>query len=664
MTQVGRSYAHSVCPFQEGQGWELFTSGVGGGATMVQMDVRGRLLAYGRKDNSVEVWDMRTVPVVVCTVAPLPLAVDLMITGACFSQHGDALAVLASKKRPAGTSSSAGSGHKRTDGHLRQVFICSLVTRNDNNNNSNAPSVVAEFSIPFGITQMFFWGAASDALVVAAGEGRKGRFVLSKSLGGCRELLFDSASGQLSPSPAEIGPSDDASATTTTSSSSFCVHKDALFFVENGTLYQYLLLAPFTTPPALVMTYQNIVMSSSAVAAHSTTTHLLPLSDGNAHLLLLTDEQLLQVVSVSSGKGCETIVRFSLQPGASATSFGWLKTSKSESLVLSMWRTDTSNRIVFIDSNSGDSDFVDISRHVSPERVVVCTNMYNTRRPFCVFGIDQRDFCWVYAAKCKSDFPGPMYPVAFQLLKEGTTYTEREDELDLVINGQPVSEIVSKDPLSRLSNDSISIGSSFYFASNRQATTPPDLCFDEQQLAFLNRISVSPPAPQEDVLGAVSGSHRTASSWTMGAGLPSSKRAAHDASSSSTLVVAAAGGVDDSDDALAAGEAFGAGGAIGTLAQFLRPTPRIVSGDFLRKLNAALRSGDEVLRICADESGNTVDPLDHLVPLLPLSHPKTAKPLTAAQKKAAAAAAAAVAAAASQEREDEQEKDQSVDESS
>jgi hypothetical protein len=100
------------------------------------------------------------------------------------------------------------------------------------------------------------------------------------------------------------------------------------------------------------------------------------------------------------------------------------------------------------------------------------------------------------------------------------------------------------------------------------------------------------------------------------------------------------------------------------LAQFLRPTPRIVSGDFLRKLNAALRSGDEVLRICADESGNTVDPLDHLVPLLPLSHPKTAKPLTAAQKKAAAATAAAVASAASQEREDEQEKDQSVDESS
>jgi hypothetical protein len=124
-------------------------------------------------------------------------------------------------------------------------------------------------------------------------------------------------------------------------------------------------------------------------------------------------------------------------------------------------------------------------------------------------------------------------------------------------------------------------------------------------------------------------------------------------------LAAAAGGLDDSDDALAAGEAFGVGGAIGTLAQFLRPTQRIVAGDFLRKLNAALRSGDEILRICADESGNTVDPLDHLVPLLPQSQPKIAKPQTAAQKKKALAAAAA----ASQEPEEEKDKDQSVDES-
>jgi hypothetical protein len=53
-------------------------------------------------------------------------------------------------------------------------------------------------------------------------------------------------------------------------------------------------------------------------------------------------------------------------------------------------------------------------------------------------------------------------------------------------------------------------------------------------------------------------------------------------------------------------------------AKFLRPPERVLNGDFLRKLAAKMRHGDETYRICENELKNTGDDaLDYLIPEFP-----------------------------------------------
>ena len=48
-----------------------------------------------------------------------------------------------------------------------------------------------------------------------------------------------------------------------------------------------------------------------------------------------------------------------------------------------------------------------------------------------ILGIDKQGQVWLFRVKIASDFPGPQYPVGFQLIQQIETYYEKEEELDI-----------------------------------------------------------------------------------------------------------------------------------------------------------------------------------------------------------------------------------------
>jgi len=429
--------------------------------------------------------------------------------------------------------------------------------------------------------------------------------------------------------------------TSFTSHSSFAIIGNSLYMISGSRLLQYT-ISEEGVAPIFVAVHDGVVLR----AGGSISLSLIPAASGNSRLLIVTDDSFLQVVS-AEGK---VVFENELQnAGTAILGHAWLEhysELKAESngpaigggnqLLLAVRCIDGVNKLLFLqDAKVAGANFgsvnvgmlggvvheEEINRHIS-QKILVSAASPNPCKLFTVYGIDQREYCWSLTSRYKSDFPGPMYPVAFHLLKQGVTYMEAEDELDLVVNGQIVRTVAVKDPLSDLKpvGVNVDIGSSFLTITNNSnlPTTRRKkmvLHFDKGQLDTAvgnSRVVLSYPKPQVDVLNNAGA--RIKPAWMA---QPTSKKAMIEISAEA-----------------AAGEAFwgtgrserGADDVFGgcseergttSLAQFLRPPERVLNGDLNRKLNLHMRNSDEMVRICLDEANYGAYALDHLIPNLP-----------------------------------------------
>lgn len=627
---LGLSFNHRIFKDVASQRWEVYSNK--SDCAVVQPDNTGSFLAYGTTSGSVELWDIRSVPVALCSLPSLPFVTpDLQISNVCFSNDCTHIAVFACRKKPY----NMGKKQYFTDNHSRQIFICSL------SSSKIPPEIIANFSLPFTISHMSFLGSNNSTLVIGASEGKRGRFLLSVTQGPptnqpasctCRELLIEEKSGKLSLSSnldeMEILAASSSSSSSPASSSSFAVHEKSLFTIsESRTMFEHSLSDTFLASPQPIdpaQSYPQIFRNEGGVALSvpaSVSLSLLPLPNHQAHLLIAADDQSLQVISLQ-GKCIfnytldhigATILTASVVsvPGMVSSDRGGPASppSSEQQLAVAIKRVEGTCRVLVIDKRNVITDSVDIGKQIVPDKITMCTVSPNPIRTHVIFGIDHRDSCCSFSFKFRSDFPGPMYPVAFTLLKMGITYSELEDELDLIANGQPTSEVLQKDPMLQMlpADVEIDIGGSIHEISTSRRSTLSKLYFDENQLRFDQPASftaLSTPMMQEDVLD-VSGSSQLHLNSAWGAsGTGNSKKA--------ILPELGVGGYgvlgSDTDPSITS--------AIkGSMAQFLRPSGRILIGEYNRKLVAQMKSGDEIMKICEDEGNSSANSLDHFVPI-------------------------------------------------
>ena len=626
---IGLAYRHAISRDKPAERWDVYCAK--GNAAVVQASRDGTCLAYARKDHVIEFWDTSTVPVALCALPALPVLAGFGISLMCFSDDGTHLGVVASTMN-----TTAKTGTAAAMRQTMQIFLCRLPS-------SLLPSggivSFANVALPFSVpTCMSFWGSGNSALIL--GGASKGRFVFTA--GQLRELYVDVASGSITFGSESVGTFESAatavaaataaaaaSSSSSESSSSvssrgttFAVHGNSLFLIEGVTLFEYSLSvsasssSPSSSSSSSSSSYFSLPERPKLVVAHHSlfsgdktrSLTLLPRRCGSAHLMVVSNQTNVRVLTLSG----QTILRYSYTLCQALKGQGWLngfsEGDGSGWLMLVMRNVaNGSHRLVFINAQDGKAkEHHEWGRAIMHKGFCVCTSSPNPYRLFAVYGVDTRDYCWALHSRFKSDFPGPMYPVAFQLIKQGITYVEREDELDLSVNGQVTRTVVDKDPFTEIKPATVrlDIGSSF-----RSPVPTPSLgiaWFDDKRLRFGSGGELSAPVPQTDMLSAWAGPRHAG----QGGSTVNAKKALQDMGAAE----------DDDDETLSGGmsgsaAAAAAGGSL--FSQFLRPPERVVTGEFHRKLSTTLKHGDELVRICNDDVNYTVDALEHLVPVLP-----------------------------------------------
>jgi len=625
---VGKIYLHDFERDVGNESWEVYSSR--DTVTVVVPDRSGSRLAYAMAGGVIELWDTRTVPVALCELPALPLFADLEISGMCFSEDGSHLGVYACRKDVIGA-----GGRGKSASAANQVLICNVFAAA----HGVANVVVASSSVPFGVWHMDFWGGSNTTLLLGAqvkkdAPGAGERYLLSvspatpgasasRAVTAIRELTVVDDNGRLRMSPtltesalaaASNFLSDSSNAATMTlntscaasASSGFAFNGNSMFLVAGGALFEYALVDGASEAPRMVKEHRHLGLKADGSTSVGVVRLKRPSSLGSAYLLLVSEDSLVHVVSLEG----IVLLRFGLPVKTVVCSHGWLdetfplenspapaptgsgsETAITGKLMVAVRRGNEADQcayqLVYVDVQGGGNQYhyEELHRQIT-HKVVICAASPNPHKLFNVYGIDSKDQCWALSSRYRSDFPGPMYPVGFKVIKQCITYQESEDDCDNFVSGIEIRSPVTRDPLTEMKPPEVrlNVGSSF-----RRITPPPPsfsggaLHFSLQQMNSTgDRLVLSVPKLQLDVLG-YSGAEADAQEnpiqsdqgWEM---LKDAKPAT----------------------------------------KYLRPPESVLNGDFLRKLAAKMRHGDETYRICENELKNTGDDaLDYLIPEFP-----------------------------------------------